>query len=524
LPPVRSAPRGPAGAGFADSLWNGLSAVELEERFLGLSLPLRSPVLQDLLIRALLTETAIPEGAQGRPGYFLALRLEILRRTGHLEKIVQLAERSGAPNRWPALQAYYAYALLGLGDRDRACGEANAIPVSAGGLPRRTVGLALALVAYCFAADGQFGAAQLNLELARDHGLDVDTAENGLANLAAGTKSRIRHKGRIDLPGYMFLRLAEWSPSELKLKQAEPSVILAIARDGGLDEGLRLEALEEAARTNIVQHSILADAYLRHHFDPASSTGPNDDRTGVAFRRARLYQALKGEWEPLRRLRLVKSILDTARKNGLFRVLAKLTAKPAASLPLSPEFLGFGETLVEAAAAAGDFRRALDWLVLAGSSPDVRANSLSHWLVLLEIGQSDGRLQADRDLRFTTRDALAGRFGPEMLHRLVTVLDALQYDVPIPLWDAASRRPQPNEGHLPETGALSRLQEAAKRGEVGKTLLLAMAALGPDGPGGAHMIALGDAIRALKMVGLEAEARQVGFEALFAIWPRQAGH
>ena len=34
------------------------------------------------------------------------------------------------------------------------------------------------------------------------------------------------------------------------------------------------------------------------------------------------------------------------------------------------------------------------------------------------------------------------------------------------------------------------------------------------------MIALGDAIRALKRAGLEADARRLGFEALFAGWPR----
>jgi hypothetical protein len=54
-------------------------------------------------------------------------------------------------------------------------------------------------------------------------------------------------------------------------------------------------------------------------------------------------------------------------------------------------------------------------------------------------------------------------------------------------------------------------------------VLLALLALGPDGPEGTHLIALGDAIRALKAVGLEADARRIGFEALFAAWPRRAG-
>jgi hypothetical protein len=66
---------------------------------------------------------------------------------------------------------------------------------------------------------------------------------------------------------------------------------------------------------------------------------------------------------------------------------------------------------------------------------------------------------------------------------------------------------------------LSALKEAADKGDTGATILLAAAAFGPDGPQGAHLIALGDGLRALKRVGLDAEARRLAFEALYAHWP-----
>ena len=106
-----------------------------------------------------------------------------------------------------------------------------------------------------------------------------------------------------------------------------------------------------------------------------------------------------------------------------------------------------------------------------------------------------------------------------MLHRLVTVLDALNYEVPIPLWDEASKTPQPNDGDLPATGALTSLKRPSDAGEVGRTVLIVAAVLGPNGAKGAHLLALGDAVRALKRVGLDAEARRLGFEALYAHWP-----
>ena len=99
------------------------------------------------------------------------------------------------------------------------------------------------------------------------------------------------------------------------------------------------------------------------------------------------------------------------------------------------------------------------------------------------------------------------------------MLDALEYDVPIPLWEEASKSPQPMDGDLPATGMLTSLKEAADASEVGHTVLLVAAVLGPKGAKGAHLIALGDALRALKRVGLDAEARRLGFEALYAHWP-----
>jgi hypothetical protein len=93
--------------------------------------------------------------------------------------------------------------------------------------------------------------------------------------------------------------------------------------------------------------------------------------------------------------------------------------------------------------------------------------------------------------------------------------------VPIVLWDAANRTPQPAGGYLPETGVLADLAQAAKRKEVGRAILLAMRTLGPDGPAGANTLALGDAMRALRAVGLEADARGLALEALIVVWPRQ---
>jgi hypothetical protein len=71
---------------------------------------------------------------------------------------------------------------------------------------------------------------------------------------------------------------------------------------------------------------------------------------------------------------------------------------------------------------------------------------------------------------------------------------------------------------------LADLSQSAKRNDAGRTILLIMRTLGPGGPEGANVLALGDSIRALKRIGLEADARQLALEALIAAWPRLAAN
>ncbi len=186
----------------------------------------------------------------------------------------------------------------------------------------------------------------------------------------------------------------------------------------------------------------------------------------------------------------------------------------------APEIGWYAETGIEVALAAGDYDTARIWAMFGSDAGAPGNGGLNHWLALIDIADPKPADNRGASLRYVEELAVHGRLDPTLLHRLATVLDALEYNVPIPLWEAASRTPQPAGGHLPETGVLSELQDAAKKRDFGRTVLLAMKTLGPNGAEGAHMIALGDSIRALKRAGLEGDARRLGFEALFASWPR----
>jgi hypothetical protein len=218
-------------------------------------------------------------------------------------------------------------------------------------------------------------------------------------------------------------------------------------------------------------------------------------------------------------VRLIRSFLDEAHRAGFYLTALRMMAPASQSIIAAPEIGWYAETGVEVALAAGNFAKAREWAAFGSAPNGAAGGSLNHWLALIDIGEG-AKSNGEADLQHVEDLAVRGRMDATLLHRLATVLDALDYNVPIPLWEAASKTPQPAGGHLPETGVLSELQEAAKKKEFGRTVLLAMQTLGPNGAEGAHMIALGDSIRALRRAGLEDDARNLGFEALFASWPR----
>ena len=244
----------------------------------------------------------------------------------------------------------------------------------------------------------------------------------------------------------------------------------------------------------------------------------------MAPRRAALFKAIDAERTPQRKVRLIRSFLDSARRAGLYWPALVLMAEPANTLAPAPEIGWFAETGIETALATGDWPRARQWAGSGGPTNSPPDSGLGHWIALVDIADPAQASGQGANFSSVERMALDGRFDPVLLHRLATVLDALDMHIPVPLWQAASRTEQPATGHLPETGVLSALLEASKKKEFGHTVLLAMKTLGPAGAEGAHMIALGDSIRALKRAGLEADARRVGLEALFASWPRSASY
>lgn len=478
-------------------VWRGLDAAAMERLLALIPLPSPSPALAKLIARM------FAGGAPGG-GRETAVKIAALERAGRVDELVGLL--SGlAHSGESGAAACYALALLAADRKAEACAiELGTVPAAAQG-DSDTKRAAFLVPAYCAAAKGDKEGASLALTLARDSGVDAGLAAAVIDRLAKASSRRASPPRNVDVLDYVFLKLDQIGASAGIAARATPELLFLLARDKEAPAELRLAAAERPAALYIIDGEVLAGAYRDAAPDFARSA------QSPAALRAKLFATLEGQTSAKIRAESINALLASGKDAKIAIPIHEALAEASAGLVDGAQAASFAETGVRVAALAGEDQAAWTWTEAGGEQ--VRS-----WQVLVGATDPSGeRTQAalDAGVEIALKAGLPGA----LLEPLVTVLDALGGDVPIPLWELAGKTPQPEDGYLPETGILTTLKEAADAGEVGRTLLLAASAFGPNGPQGAHLIALGDGLRALKRVGLDAEARRLALEALYPHWP-----
>jgi len=489
------------GSGLPYELWRGLNTEAIEGLISTIEIPPRSPTLHGLWKRLI---GAPSNAGSGGPAdmHFLALRIEVLYRSGLAREAAAELARSGGVQS-PIISILEARNALATGDGDAACKKIGSVQPGGADVPKLLKGQAVLMSGYCAAVAGDTAGAGLAAELAREEGLDASPGLDALDAMAIGAKPNYHAAKVVTLLDYRIAEKAGGLPHKMVLEHGEPALLAALASDSATPVDLGLPATEAAARLNALSPETLAAIYRVN-----AGTGGTDG----ASRRSKLLQEAEAQSNPNEKARLIQAFIDDAKRDGLGFQAMQIMAQAAGSLRPDPSLAAFGPTAAEVGIASGDYEMVRRWAAVGGGR-------LDHWAALADI--ADARSQdRGQSLAALERMATTNRFSPDTLNRLATVLEALDYVVPIPLWEAANRTPQPTGGYLPETGVLSQLQDAAKKQEFGRTVLLTTKSLGPTGAEGANLIALGDSIRALKRAGLEPDARKLAVEALLASWPR----
>ncbi len=513
--------------GLGTAMWQGTPRARVEMLLPRLPMGTVSPVMQDLSRRLLLTTAVVPAGAPVAPT-LLGLRVERLMAGGRIDEVNELLRVAAARVNDPAIARADIDAMLLSGDFGGACQK---VPALMQGDPNAYW---LKTLAFCRALERDAAAVTLATTLLRDQGQVGDEAFFALiaALPAPGGGPAVTTLVDPTPLHFALLRAANQPVPPDAVAGAQPAILRAIATAPKADATtVPLEAIEAAERAEAA--GALDTATLAEIYSAVSYTGPQIQQAlDTAAREkgprtnALLYQAGRIWTDPAQRAAALQAAWQAAKADGAFGTSARVNLASLRQITPAPDLLTFAPNAARAALAAGDVPLAWSWLELAAreagtmtpQGANTRAINISAQLwPLLQLADPIGARQRSASRTETWwRELPRAPEGPEADSRalLYTLFAALDAPVPNEAWQSLLLGgPLLKSGFVPAPALSNSLAAASAEKRVGETVLLALLMLGDVGPDGADAAALTQAIRALRGIGLEKEARALAVEA-----------
>jgi hypothetical protein len=443
------------------------------------------------LRRLLLTPAKPPVGAD--PVKFLNARAHLLLRMGEVEaaKILLSTLPQTAFNR-------QSYAIAGQGHM-AAIDLPSACPLATRAIVFSPDAQWPLISGVCSALQGDEGGAALGLDIARQEGkvnrFDLLLAEQMVTALSGGGRG-----GEIAWPDkgkFTSYRVGGVYSSGQRFPRrallGAPSVVQSwLARSGAIDSDTRWALAWTATARGVMSAAEFSSLW-------ALRGGAMDERAR-AYRPEGVYQRAFAANKLSARQKAFAQLLAMGKSEAGRAAMWSLLAAPAANYPLRADQSDFAPNAVRAMIMGGRQREALRWWPVAANSK--AAPQL--WALLL-ASHGDKSLPVSQGMADQWSDMQSGNGKDQQIKIGFAVLQGLGYPLKAPLGKNPSLE---NDGALFE-----KLADAVARKARGEVVLLSQLALGPnwaacDAP------VLYTILRAYRAVGLDAEARMLGAEAM----------
>ncbi|MBV9521935.1 MAG: hypothetical protein JO010_04035, partial [Alphaproteobacteria bacterium] len=304
--------------GFPPQLWQGTP-----RPFIAALLPrlpaTNSPALQDLTRRLLLSNAVPPaEAPQGSEPSIAALRIDRLVASGQLDAAQSLLNILPNHGSLEGLERRGVELAFLAGDRQSACDRV-------GEDVRRFKDLwwTRALTA-CQAMSGDTAKAALGLDLLHEQKAAKDEAFDSLVETLGGRGGKIE---RLPDPSPLHVALlgaGKQAMPEEALRTAPPAILRAWAGSEAAPPAQRLAAAERAAAFGALPLDALRAAYEKTEFTAEERASPAAAAAKAkgARRHALFYVAARDQNAPAARAEPLRAMLDGARKEGEFPIIA----------------------------------------------------------------------------------------------------------------------------------------------------------------------------------------------------------
>ncbi|MEP0709730.1 MAG: hypothetical protein RIC34_17595 [Parvibaculum sp.] len=504
--------------GLGTDMWQGASRADIDRYLSRLPVPARSPVMNDLARRLLLTGAQPPEGASGGVS-LLAIRLNRLIAAGQTQAALDLGATVGN-ERGPAVAAGIARAALAQGDDRLACDALKDIPPGNDPAHDAMAAFSVKLSAYCQIAAGNTEIASLTLDLAREEGMDDALFYSLASEAAAGITLRAPEPNKLTIVDTAFYRLADRELPENAVEIVEPALLQSMLADPSVSDEMKVAAAERAAAYGLLDGRDLAAFYRKPSFTPEQMAGllTSDIPESSSLRRAMIFQSISMAAAADERIHLFKLAFATAESAGLYYPTVEALYPELDRMVPSDALRPLAPAAARAFIAIGERSRAQDWLSLISSGGQMLGRDTRELTGLMRVsGGSPQSFDSEKTSAEIVSDLKSGVKATQLYAASeAMMLEALGFQLTPAVWDALLDARGALTGDVPPEALLNRLQAAGQKNAVGETVLLSLDAIGQKGPGTVHPRASAQAVASLKAVNLESEARRLALEALMA--------
>jgi hypothetical protein len=508
-----------AHGGFGSDMWSG-TQMAVVQKVLPLvpgATPWRS--LGRLERKLLLSIAAVPAGkASGES--LLKLRADRLWALGDVDGLSAFLK--GVPDQalTPELRNQLIDAALIAGDVPTAC-QQGAV------LKNRAPGdiFAAKLQVFCQFSAGKGNEAGLGVDLLREQKIadaGFFTAADALGGVAPGKLESFAASSALTLA---MARLAKLPlPDAAVTAGLSPAFLRAIATDPTATLEARLAAAERAEAVGAVDTEVLRQLFEQVTFTPqelAGSLGAAGTDKGVRSR-ALLYRAALEQVQPPAKAEVIGRALTLAGDGPAYFAAARLYANQIGAMHPAPDLTSFTAVAIRALLAAGRPDLLPPWLAaLRGTTdPSGAAVAAGLWPLLHLAGVDGGQgipagvLAGWRKARVDLPGPAAARRGLVGLGLLAAMGDKVPSEDWLPLYDqppaatpaASALRPLLWQG----------LRTAAEDLRLGETVMFALATLADGTFTQGDPTDLYRVVAALRLIGLEGDARSIAVEAAIA--------
>ena len=514
-----------AEGGLGADMWRGIARPLVERLLPRMPVATSSPAMGELARRLLLTRARVPQGA-ATVSSLLGLRVERLAAAGDTGAVNALMSLAPADLRDRSVARARVDGLLLAGDSAGACAAFQTLVADD---PEEVYWLKG--LAFCRALAGAHGQAAFAADLLRDLGVE-DAPFFAMLGVLAGDRGKSVDSLLDPTPLHIaMVRTARLPIPADAIAGAAPGILVAIARSPNADLDLRLAAAERAEAVGALDAALLAEIYRSVAFAPEELADAPAAIARLSAPRANalLYQAAHVRETAAARAEALALAWRLARQHGAYPTAVRVNLAALEALEPSPGLARFAADAVPALYLAGDLDGARDWFVMTRANagpgnPDAALALQLLWplpyLRDARFGQGwEGPAALGRWL--AAADALGGAEAARARYvdTVLTLLAALDFEVPDAAWAAAPPTPLRAPTSMPSPFLWQRLRSASGAGEIGATVLLVLLVLGDGGPAGADAIVLSEIVAALRRVGLDDMARRIAAEAAMARMP-----